>query len=530
MDKKNFIKISSPNQFEIRTGYLTKKDIKKIDYSINIYFFIPKSLSINSSTYTNNDFYNDHVSYIRLITPKNELGIIKNKIKTLLVSLKANINNNTEKNIIKHKMKLAVCSYISYLKSFNLDMKKKDIKPKRIKLFIKRIKEFDDIKKEILLLKVNKEDDRLSYLTDSMVEYLSLTTQHYLFEINIYLKSFGHEYNDLINDIVKLINTEISFCKTNKFPVISHDEYENEKVIFRYSVFKKYFYSVLYLNQKRKEDGAGVKEFYYAIAAGISMIFTTVVVFITQQKYGNFTTSFFAALVISYMFKDRIKEAYRHHFDKKIQLKTYDFKEKIYDTEEKTIFAFIKEKMRFVNKDKLPKDVVKTRLKGVPNRLSTWFLGEDVFKYTKNITLYNKNIQSHYNNKVVGIHNIMRFDISKFLKRMDTAEVPLYRIAEGSLYGSKVYHVNIVVEFKAEEEISYHKARLILDKSGIKRIELPEFKIKLFTKSDERREKNWFSLKKSGLLKKIIKEKIIKENILKEKFIEENISKENQKS
>lgn len=512
MEKKNFIKISSPNQFEIRTGYLTKKDTKKINYSINIYFFIPKSLSINSSTYSNKDFYNDHVSYIRLITPKNELGIIKKKIKTLLVSLKENINNTSEKSIIKHKMKLAVCSYVSYLKGFNRDIKNKEIKPKRIKLFIKRIKEFDDIKKEISSFKVKKNDEKLSYLMQSMVEYLSLTTQQYLFEINIHLKSFGNEYNDLINEIVKLINTEINFCKTNKFPVISRDEYVNEKVIFRYSVFKKYFYSVLYLYQNRKEDGAGVKEFYYAMAAGISMIFTTVIIFVTQQKYGNFTTSFFVALVVSYMFKDRIKEAYRNHFDKKIELSTYDFKEKIYDTEEKSLFAFIKEKMRFINKDKLSKEIVETRLKGVPNRLSTWFLGEDVFKYTKNIVLHNKNIQSHYNNKVVGIHNIMRFDISKFLKKMDMSEVPLYRISDGSLYGSKVYHVNIVVEFKVEEKTSYHKARLILDKSGIKRIELPEFGLKLFNKNDVKKEKNWFSLKKSGLLKKIIKKNINKEN------------------
>ena len=278
------------------------------------------------------------------------------------------------------------------------------------------------------------------------------------------------------------------------------------------TVFKKYFYSVLYLYQNRKEDGAGVKEFYYALAAGISMIFTTVIIFVTQQKYGNFTTSFFVALVVSYMFKDRIKEAYRNHFYKKIELSTYDFKEKIYDTEEKSLFAFIKEKMRFINKDKLSKEIVATRLKGVPNRLSTWFLGEDVFKYTKNIVLHNKNIQSHYKNKVVGIHNIMRFDISKFLKKMDMSEVPLYRISDGSLYGSKVYHVNIVVEFKVEEKISYHKARLILDKSGIKRIELPEFGLKLFNKNDVRKEKNWFSLKKSGLLKKIITKNIHKEN------------------
>ena len=503
MNKKEFIKITSPNQFEIRAGYLTKTEKKKIDYSINIYLFLPTNLSVNEYTYSNEDFYNDHVSYIRLITPKNELGVLKNKLKGLVMALKKNLDNEEEKSILKHEIKLVVCSYISYLRSFIQNSIDKGVKPRRVKVLIKRIKEFDEIKKELLSLHVNEDDEKLIHLINSTAEYLSLTTQHYLFKLNMYLKSLGDEHNELINSVLTLINEELKFCKKNSFPIISNDEYENEHVIFRYSVFKKYFYGVLYLHQKRKEDGKGIKEFYYAIAAGISMIFTTVVVFATQKEYGNFTTSFFAAVVISYMFKDRLKEAYRHYFDKRIERKTYDFKEKIFDADKRSLFAFTKERMRFVDKKSLPQSVINTRVKGVPSRLSTWFLGEDIIKYEKSVTLYNKNIQNYYNNTVNGIHNIMRFEITKFLKKMDSPKVPLYRINNNSLYGDKVYHVNIVVEFKSDEETSYHKARLILNRNGIKRIELPEFGTKIFGQNRFRKEENWFSLKKSGLLKKL---------------------------
>lgn len=503
MNKKEFIKITSPNQFEIRAGYLTKTEKKKIDYSLNIYLFLPTNLGINESTYSNEDFYNDHISYIRLITPKNELGVLKNKLKGLVMGLKANMANDNEKSILKHEIKLVVCSYISYLRSFIDNLVEKGVKPKRVRVLLKRIKEFDEIKKELLSLHVKEDDVKLKHLIESTAEYLSLTTQNYLFKLNIHLKSLDHEYNDLINMVLSLINEELKFCKKHGYPIISGDEYENEHVIFRYSVFKKYFYSVLYLYHKRKEDGKGIKEFYYAIAAGISMIFTTVVVFATQKEYGNFTTSFFAALVISYMFKDRLKEAYRHYFDKKIEMKTYDFKERIFDNEKRSLFAFIKERMRFVEKKNLSQEIIKTRIKGVHSRLSTWFLGEDIIKYEKSVTLYNKNIQSYYNNTVNGIHNIMRFDITKFLKKMDSPKVPLYRINSNSLYGDKVYHVNIVIEFKSQDETTYHKARLILNKNGIKRIELPEYGTKIFRQNKFKKEENWFSLKKSGLLKKL---------------------------
>ena len=503
MNKKEFIKITNSNQFEIRAGYLTKTEKKKINYCINIYFFIPTSLSINEDTYSNEDFYNDHISYIRLITPKHELGVLKNKLKGLVMGLKKNLDNDYEKTIIKHEIKLIVCSYISYLRSFIENIIEKGVKPKRVRVLLKRIKEFDEIKKELLVLHVNQNDAELIHLIEATAEYLSLTTQRYLFKLNIHLKSLGEEHYELINSILSLINEELKFCKKHSFPIISADKYENEHVIFRSSVFKKYFYSVLYLYQKRKVDGKGIKEFYYALAAGISMIFATVVVFVTQKEYGNFTSSFFAALVVSYMFKDRLKEAYRHYFDKKIELKTYDFKENIFDSDKRSLFALIKEKMRFVDKENLSEDIVKARIKGTPSRLSTWYLGEDIIKYEKNVTLYNKNIQSYYNNTVSGIHNIMRFDITKFLKKMDSPKIPLYRIGQNNLYGDKVYHVNIVVEFKSVDEISYHKARLILNKNGIKRIELPEYGLKIFRQNKFNQEGNWFSLKKSGLLKKL---------------------------
>ena len=57
--------------------------------------------------------------------------------------------------------------------------------------------------------------------------------------------------------------------------------------------------------------GRLVEQTIYAIAAGLAMLFATGVAFISQRRYGNLTLPFFVALVISYMFKDRIKEILR---------------------------------------------------------------------------------------------------------------------------------------------------------------------------------------------------------------------------
>ena len=98
---------------------------------------------------------------------------------------------------------------------------------------------------------------------------------------------------------------------------------------------KKYVSSILHLSTDAQREGTGVEQFLMAIAAGISMIFATIVAFYFQRIYGNFTFPVFVALVIGYMFKDRIKEAGRalfsdklHNFiyDRRINIKTLDRK------------------------------------------------------------------------------------------------------------------------------------------------------------------------------------------------------------
>ena len=501
MTKNDFIAIASPNQFEIKIPYHSESNIRKIDYHTNIYFFIPKNLNINPVSYTNKNFYNDYISYIRFITPHKRLGVLERRLKTLIAPLNKSTYDESSKTTFEEELKLIVCSYVSYLGKYSKELAHKDIQIKRLHTFLQRVENFHTLMKTMLETASDKQDNDIIDCILSASEYLSYASQNCLLEINVHLKTYEGTYDNTINTIVGIINTIIASSKENDFPVISNDTYQNEKVIYRHSILKKYFYSILYLYQKKKRDGGGIKEVYYAIAAGLSMVFTTLIVFATQKEYGNFTTSFFAALVISYMFKDRIKEAYRSYFDKRMALKTYDYKEKIYSSDKKLIFAFIKERMRFIEKKNLQDNIKKTRLIEVPRRLTT-YLEEDIIKFEKSVTVYNKNIQRKYKNTINGIHNIMRFDISQYLKKMDATKVPLYRVNEHRLFGNKIYHVNIVIENKTETGTDLYRARIIINKRGIKRIELPESGLKIFPKDNTVKKKSWFSLKKSGLIRK----------------------------
>jgi hypothetical protein len=479
MDISDFIKIHDKSQFEIKLGYLINQALHKTEYKIEMYFFLPKNLKINKYTYTKKEFYEDFSSYIRLITPKENLKSLIDRLDTLqnfLESYKDVMDNHIEK--INYELKIIICSYRAYIRDFSKSMGVNGNKDEEIRELINdinafrkkvgKIREFAKYAKGVLL-------KNLFLFSD---EYSSLVTEVYLFRL---FNMLSGEID--ANIIKKAIESEVNYRKKHNMSYIGENDEQNEDVIYRYSVFKKYFYSILFLFCKRQEDSVTLKHIFYAIAAGVAMIFATAIAFYFQQKYGNFTLSFFIALVISYMFKDRIKELFRNIFENRFLFKkSYDYKNKIFDPEIRTIFGIYKERVRFVDVAHVSNDVLDTRLKKAEGTLSTWYVGEDIIKYERKIILNNTKLSQAFIDKIEGINDIIRFNIRRFTDKMDDPTIRLHTLKDEAVRKvkvSKVYHVNVIIKFSSIDYCELNKVRLILTKKGIKRIELPEHDISL---------------------------------------------------
>ncbi|BAI81112.1 conserved hypothetical protein [Deferribacter desulfuricans SSM1] len=478
MDVNELVRIHDKNQFEIKLGYLIDHTKKKTEYDINIYFFIPKSIGINKYTYSNNQFFEDFYSYVRLITPKNSLTEIIDRLENLSEFIKKNklkIDKHFEH--INYELKIIICSYRVYLRKFSNAVKNGMCSYHEYVELVNEIKQFrKDINRllDYIHYSSSKKIEDLFLFAD---EYSSLLVDVYIFRIIRLLSSECSE--DIKNILLGLVESEVEYRKQRGYSVVSKNEEKNEELVYKYSVYKKFFYSILFLYQKRREDYTEVRHFAYAIAAGIAMIFATAVAFFSQKKYGSYTLPFFVALVVSYMFKDRMKDFFRQLFDDRFVFrKVYDYRNKIYDLEKNRLFGYYKERVRFIDDKNLPELILNKRLYKTDGRMSTWFLGENILKYERKIKLFNKRITDFFADKIEGLNDIIRFNISSFTKKLDDPYETLYKTVNGKIEkvsASKVYHVNLVIEFKSDNDHRLHKVRLVLTKEGIKRIELPEF-------------------------------------------------------
>jgi hypothetical protein len=257
---------------------------------------------------------------------------------------------------------------------------------------------------------------------------------------------------------------------------ISEDAKHNALVIYRYNVLKKYFHKVLSIVTDKKEDATGMKHLLYAFAAGIAMVFATTVTFVTQKKYGNFTMSFFVALVISYMFKDRIKDFTKYYFSRIFSDKIFDYKMILKDMESSKKFGLLKERVKYISENEVPDDVIELRLKNTDRKLTNWNSGEIIIKYEKKIKLFNKIIDKHFKNKISAVKDVMIFNVTRILSKSEDPKTKVYYIGKNreilQKYVDKYYHLNMIIEFVTPQETIKHKIRLIISKNGIERIEL----------------------------------------------------------
>jgi len=485
-------------QIELKLDYELGKG-KKTHYQISTYLFFPKSLRITEDSFPKDEFYREVKNYIRIKTPILSLrDLIDSNITPLSdvqqIVQQANWYQDDELNKqLIHELKLFGAMFKSTLREhLNLVEKRVLDATSKAKIhalaeslvedFIKHSKQISSRYRSFyteLNLPIVKEDTFLAYtLVD---EYISLLIEESATELfKIVSKHFDQaDQAKCLADLNKIAENERDHRTSYGYGSILKPGDANEVYAFRASVLKKYVSSILHLSTDAQREGRGMEQFLMAVAAGISMIFATVIAFYFQSIYGNFTFPVFVALVIGYMFKDRIKESGRallssklknFLFDRRINIKTLDRKYKL---------AVLREKITFLSEKNLPQAVLTARHKDPFADLDNEGMGETIICHTKDIVLDANLFPKAFKGlpKVNGLNDIIRYNIQPYLRKMaDPVEEQLL-LEDGELkkvHTHKVYHINVVSRYKSISpgvEILYKRMRLVLTRKGIKRIE-----------------------------------------------------------
>ncbi|MBW6491404.1 MAG: hypothetical protein K0B15_09460 [Lentimicrobium sp.] len=478
------VKVHDKFSVEIKLGFNARRKQEVSDFAVNTWIFIPNSLDINRATYQKTDFYRDLKSNIRLITPSYLLRDIANRNKEPFALVEKSFQELASK-----PTRTGVAEYEYHIRMFVSIIKSalreeiqhilnngiaEDIEylANTYVANIQSIAEnFRNLRRIINVPSVSKELMNYYFFGD---EFISNLFEQHSFKLYDGLNRSGQLKEGVSKNLMALINAEVAYKREKGYPTVEKTSKDrNRDLVFRLSLLKKYAENELFLNTNQRRDGVWIEQVYLSIAAGLSMVFATAIAFSFQQKYGNLTMPFFVALVVSYMLKDRIKEVTRYYFAHKLGRRFFDHRTDISLSEHK--IGWSKESMVFVPESKVPDEVVKVRNRSAILEADNRNNREKIILYRKLVRLNRRSLNECSQYPTNGMNDIIRFNVSNFIQKMDNPIVPLYFPGENGqveiVKGEKMYYINLVLQLNNEDQITYKRYRIVLNRKGIREIE-----------------------------------------------------------
>ena len=475
-------KIHDSNTLEFKVGFLPNDGATYNDFYMNTWIYIPEVLDVNRHTYSKDTFYCDTLSYLRLITPSYQLRELTDAHSLPFTRLRqACLNPVNENKEFETEVKMYASIVKSSVRDAYMKITQQPNEETRQSLACDLVEQAKTVAGMYRSLRpLLLEDERgadVAVFYDFGDEFISnILEQHLGRIVNLLKPRESSSGGLLLSMLTQLLDSEHKYRQSRGFiEVEDNSRDDNRQFVYRASLLKKYIESNLYLPTHKRRNTVFLEQVAFSLAAGVSMVFATVVSFAFQQTYGNFTLPFFIALVISYMFKDRIKDLIRNYFANRLGSRFYDYLITIRVGLRK--IGWVKEGFDFVSPKDVSKHVYEKRARKnllVVNR----GVDEQVIQYRKYVHLKRKEVDKLSAYPINGINNIVRYNLAGFMRKMDNPKVPLY-VNNGDARahftsGDKAYYLNFVIQCKYENKSEYKRYRVCLCRDGIKSIEEKE--------------------------------------------------------
>ncbi len=482
---KNF-EVHDNYHFEMKLDYWLKLN-RREDYQVDLFLFLPKALGLNQHSYPRDAFYEDIKNHVRLKTPELTLDQVasldEGRPARLLTDSVAAFKESgpVEESCreVEYHTKMFVSITVKALYE-NLASCRGDLAVGDHLSAMNMVQEIDSVMAIFRALAEkmpaqceSSEANRLPTVISSADEYLTSEITQVLLKL---LRASQTWESELRNVLLEAIKQQSDYRSLKGFSQLdAQSSGQDETVLFRRSIFKKFFRSPLFLTQERQTDGRLAIQVAMGFAAGLSMVFATLIAFLAQKQFGNFTLPLFVALVVGYIFKDRIKELTKIYLEKWLSRRVSDSKTSFYDQDGHRM-GVCREMVRFVPSDQVPKNILELRNKDHLTELANFWQSETIIQYRKNVSLFRKPLRRvHPGYKTAAVNDIIRYNVHRLLLNMDEPEKELLALGENdsvvAVAGARVYKINLLLRLSGGSDEQFSRFRLILDRNGIRHLE-----------------------------------------------------------
>lgn len=503
------IGVHDRNQFEVKLDYTVDPSRRRNRYRVDAYFFLPKSLGINRHTYGTEQFYSDVHAYIRFKTPTFPLNALLDpnnrdsplfRVKDLSARVLHERKGRKLHDTISRDLRLLGCLVRAHVRD-RVTALCRDLKDIR-DTYEQHPILLDDVRTSVLSLneewarvRESLRDLRPTFMQTGMSQALREAYQYVDEYVSLVVQMDFTKLLEAIDEVpglrdllaqprtavVQRILEERSYRSGAGYPsVIDEDpDSENELFIYRRGILKKFVMSVLFLEIEKQKEGQRLAHLSGGFAAGVAMLFSTLLAVWTHTVYAFNSIPFILALVVIYIGKDRIKDSLKQFLASKATRWLYDYSVKIHDPSHRANLGRCREVFSFVERSGVPPAVMGLRNADAKTSIERESKPEVILHYGKEISVTSK-VLGKLHGDLHDINDIIRFNVVSFLARMDdpTLRVRTYSTQRDAVVyrqSAKTYHMNVVFVFSSDgrgSSVSLRRVRVVLDRNGIRRMEI----------------------------------------------------------
>ncbi len=487
----SFIRMHSKQKIEIKAEYpLTPNAVKSL-YHIDCYFFYPSQLHVNKPSINLDHFLDNIQVYTRfsspmlslehLVDPECETSPL-NRIHTLLS--RAEISRTEENKRLVYELQILCNTYRvetgRFVRLIRSELKKntrKDLYRIRIEQYLAQmsvfLEKFRALHPLFMDTRITEQQREALRWAD---ETISIITERNMNNLFSYCGRMDSP-EALRQKLETITQEETEYRRSMQYEYLfsEEDDQSGERLAYRESLLKKWSQSAMYMNIEESGSIRRLGQVVAGIAAAVAMLFAVIVTIVASRKFTPNSTPWVLLIVLSYVFKDRIKETLRSIFNRSLPLFTSDQRTILQDPALKERVGLAKGSLSFGKAGNAPDAVFKLRYKN-PNPFRSFMPEEDLMHYRRTVLLNSRKLTGSHT-RLEGITEIIRIHIEDWLREMDDPKDIFYRLEEGKkikIKGNRVYRMYLAVSMKeagrnSSEDIYLY--RIVMNKSGILRIE-----------------------------------------------------------
>jgi hypothetical protein len=467
-------------QFELKSEFSSELDASKTAHSQEIFLFIPNSLHVNPSTYSKDQFYRDQTTLVRLKTPELSMAALcdPTNSKSPLSRVEALLPTETTESVdeVQKQLKLLGNIMRSEMRRRVAELLRQGEKG----LDEEAVAVCDDTKRVLLTFRTLQQRLMRNWTSPEVGktcmyvdEFLSRTADYYFSCVLQKVRETAPEQarpgDQAISDL--LIEEQKHRAEVeSRYREEEGDGREPEYLLYRKGLLNKFVMDALLLNTNRTAVEKRFADVIGATAAALAMLIY-IVFFIWQGEYFVLNSiPFVFGTVFLYVIKDRLKEWARAYGSSQLVRWFPDYQTRILTPGDDKKVGSLREFFSWIRTDRVPEEVHRIRNQEFHADLETFKRPESVIHYKREVNLSSE--LSH----CTQINTTFRFNLVPFLQKLANPYDTILQIDAVTrklrkLRVPKVYHLNVVMKNHVGSRTEYKKFRIILDKTGIKRVE-----------------------------------------------------------